>query len=138
MFDIAAPVIARTSHPEPDLTRFELRRVGRAGHTKNIYVIPDYQIKLKPDGPWHRRGGIQHETACGESMTGSGGYHSRAFTLDDQLCAECFTKHEIELGRETVIRAKSKSLEPSGGDLVEKPRISPLPKGSQRIPKPKP
>ena len=140
MFDAARTVHEVTaptpSNHELDLARCELRRIGRPGNTRNIYVIPDYQIRIKPDGDWHRRGGIQHETACGERIdTVGGGHHSRAFTLDDKLCTSCFTKHELELGQQTAQRAKTKSAHPDGGELVARPRTM-TPKGSQKIPKP--
>lgn len=51
------------------------------------------QVKLTPDGPWHRKAiGGQH-TACGREL---GGYATRDDVYDHQLCAEgCFTAFEI-------------------------------------------
>lgn len=134
MFDAARTVSDDT--PELiDLSRYELRRIGRPGNSRQIYVIPDYQIKLRPGEPWHRRGGIQSETACGEQLAAVAGYHSRAFTLDADLCDQCFTKHERELGRQAVARAKTKSADPDGGALVARPRTL-TPRSSSKLPKP--
>lgn len=96
-------------------------------------MIPDYQIKLRPEGRWHRRGGIQHETACGERMDAVSGYHSRAFTLDDDLCEECFTRHERLLGIQTIERAKERSAEHSSepGEVARPRTLTP-----KKIPKP--
>ncbi len=59
--------------------------------------IPDYQVRLGPLLPWHRRGGIESETACGvphfENVA------LRAYTLDGDLCRDgCFSPHELRLG----------------------------------------
>jgi hypothetical protein len=57
-----------------------------------------YQIRIRPDGKWHRRqvGGDHEKTACGESL--SGAMMSRDWELDSDLCEICFTKSERQTG----------------------------------------
>ncbi len=57
------------------------------------------QLKLKPDGPWHRRStvrGYENTTACGEPIVGA--FAIRDYQLDDQLCKLCHSRHEIDTG----------------------------------------
>ncbi len=52
------------------------------------------QIRVKPDGKWHRRG-QPGATACGEPY---GAYTSRDHELDGDLCEVCFTPTERDTG----------------------------------------
>lgn len=69
--------------------------------------MSQYQIRIKPGGKWHRRKhGSTDLTACGEPVLGA--FASRDWELDNDLCAECFSKHErttgemVKLEREAV------------------------------------
>lgn len=55
------------------------------------------QIRLVPNGRWHRRSDSSDRTACGE-LIGSA-FMSRDAKLDDNLCETCFTRHEIDTGK---------------------------------------
>ena len=57
-----------------------------------------FQIRIVPDGAWHRRqvGGDPGKTACGESIGGA--VASRDYELDENLCPKCFTKAERKTG----------------------------------------
>lgn len=60
--------------------------------------IPDYQIKLGPAKPWHRRGAIETEAACGAEILG-GAESLRSYLLDGALCRDgCFSPRELQLG----------------------------------------
>lgn len=54
------------------------------------------QIRIRPDGPWHRREAVAggHLTACGGEIHA----HSCRDVGVDRLCRVCFTSHEIERG----------------------------------------
>jgi hypothetical protein len=72
--------------------------------------IPDYQVKLEPGGPWHRRGAIETETACGVPMNNA--TTLRAYLLDDALCDQgCFSPHEVRLGAAHAHEAVTKRYE---------------------------
>ena len=77
-------------------------------------IRPQFQIQVRPDGPWHRpeitNGG--NHTACGEPITG--GFHSRDIDLTDNLCQKCFTSHEIETGK--LKRLEKEVLERAAAD----------------------
>ncbi len=61
--------------------------------------IPDYQVKLSPNGPWHRRGAIETETACGAPIMANGATMLRAYLLDTDICHDgCFSPREHQLG----------------------------------------
>lgn len=57
-----------------------------------------FQIRIVPDGEWHRRqvGGDPARTACGEPIGGA--VASRDYQLDNHLCPKCFTKAERKTG----------------------------------------
>jgi hypothetical protein len=58
------------------------------------------QIRLKPDGEWHRRSsvrGFENETACGQPIRGP--YAIRDYALDEHICKLCHSKHEIDTGK---------------------------------------
>lgn len=77
----------------------ERQSITCEGVTRSIVRIPDYMVKLSPGTPWHRRGSIEGETACGVLM--SPNHDSlRAYLLDDNLCTDgCFSPHELRLGK---------------------------------------
>ncbi len=80
------------------------------GVVRKIVKIPDYQVKLDPCSPWHRRGGIETETACGRPIDGTQAL--RAYTLDDDMCNEgCFSPHELRLGVAHVAIADAKRFD---------------------------
>lgn len=103
----------RTLHAERQL-------ISCDGETKAVVRIPDYQVKLAPGKPWHRRGGIEGETACGEPMIDSHGemaHALRAFLLDDELCdAGCFSPRERALGAAHVRAEHAKLFDVSDVD----------------------
>ena len=85
------------------------------GTTRNIVKIPDYQVKLKPEAPWHRRGAIESETACGVA-TSDGTQALRSYVLDDDLCTDgCFSPHELRLGVAAVESADDARFDLSDG-----------------------
>ena len=57
--------------------------------------IPTMQIRVTPGGAWHRRGPENEHTACGltYSMCAVRPYIGHV----DDLCVDCFTKHEREV-----------------------------------------
>lgn len=71
-----------------------------------------YQLRIKPDGLWHRRqvGGDEELTACGEPL--SGAVMSRDWELDDNLCEICFTKAERRTGRFKKLEREIASRDP--------------------------
>lgn len=70
------------------------------GETTNTIVQwPNYQLKLEPDGVYHRHGTIVDRTACGEPIQRDVGV-LRSHVLDDQLCPACFSLYELQLGLE--------------------------------------
>jgi hypothetical protein len=74
------------------------RRTIRRGAVvvASIVMLPDYQVRIAPGGVFHRRGAIDGECACGARIPE---VHSmRDYLLDEHLCRECFTRHELELG----------------------------------------
>ncbi len=78
--------------------RAERQLVSCEGVTRTIVRIPDYQVKLEPGGPWHRRGAIESETACG--LPNNNETALRAYLLDGELCdVGCFSPHEVKLGK---------------------------------------
>lgn len=54
------------------------------------------QIRITPDGVWHRRQHDNGHTACGLEIGAA--WHSRDFELDDKLCSKCHTSHERQTG----------------------------------------
>jgi hypothetical protein len=55
------------------------------------------QVKLTPDGCWHKKAIGGKHTACGRPL---GGFASRDETYAGELCESCFTTFElIELSR---------------------------------------
>lgn len=83
-----------------DLDALPRQRIRFDGATKHVLMLPDYQVSFAPSSPYHRRGAIDGETACGLPIPGMHAY--RGYLLDDRLCADCFTRHELELGRRAV------------------------------------
>lgn len=61
--------------------------------TDDMY-IPTTQVRIEPDGEWHRRGPVATETACGLTYFSCA---SREYALDRCLCRSCFTSRELEL-----------------------------------------
>lgn len=68
--------------PEPELTGPD-----------EMYV-PTTQIRIVPDGEWHRRSAIATETACGLTY---GAAAAREYQLAGELCRHCFTPRELYL-----------------------------------------
>lgn len=58
--------------------------------------IPTTQIRIAPDGCWHRRSSIPSETACGASYAVAA---VREYELTGELCVHCFTRRERQLAR---------------------------------------
>lgn len=54
--------------------------------------IPTTQIRVKPNGDWHRRGPEDETTACGVHYTACAIREYEAHTPG--LCPACFTVHE--------------------------------------------
>lgn len=57
------------------------------------------QIRIKPNGPWHRPSQIDgHEdtTACGEVIPGA--FACRDALIDADICKRCHSRHEIDTG----------------------------------------
>jgi hypothetical protein len=89
-------VVAR---PTVRTLTIERQEITCEGTTRSIVRIPDYQVKLSPGTPWHRRGSIEGETSCG-ALLNPNNDSLRAYLLDDDLCADgCFSPHELRLGR---------------------------------------
>jgi len=65
----------------------------------------NYQIKIGPDGLWHRRQGTK--TACGKPV--SGAFASRDHQLDEHLCTVCFTPNERDTGE--MLKLEAEALE---------------------------
>jgi len=65
------------------------------------------QLRLKPDGEWHRRASVGDgtTTACGAQVCAFAGREAGA----DHLCAECFTPSEIERGELELIAREADS-----------------------------
>jgi hypothetical protein len=53
--------------------------------------IPTTQIRIVPDGAWHRRSAIATETACGADYFACA---VRDYELVGELCPRCFTPRE--------------------------------------------
>ena len=74
------------------------------------------QIRLEPEGAWHRRArGSDTQTACGQPIGG-------AFVSRDQdkhpesngLCQDgCWTRHEIDTGQMAKIAREAEEDDPS-------------------------
>lgn len=64
------------------------------------------QLKLTPDGLWHRRvwGNGGDHTACGLLI---GPAVSRDWILDDALCPRCYSEYERETGKMKKIERES-------------------------------
>lgn len=58
--------------------------------TDDMYV-PTTQIRIVPDGSWHRRSAISTETACGLMYAAA---IAREYELRGDLCPFCFTARE--------------------------------------------
>lgn len=87
------------------------------GVTRKIVRIPDYQVKLMPGGPWHRRGAIETETACGAPILPFAATMLRAYLLDTDICHDgCFSPREHQLGV-----AYAKELEARRGQALGLP-----------------
>lgn len=57
------------------------------------------QLRLLPDGFWHRRStvvGYENTTACGLEIKGP--YMFRDYILDEEICPLCHSKSEVETG----------------------------------------
>lgn len=91
-----------TLHPAPAPER---RFIGK----RSYLVIPDYQVALSFGGPWHRRGSIDDEAACGVRIAGMTTV-LRGYSLDDKLCIECHTPHELKLGAAAVLAGGPRSF----------------------------
>lgn len=81
------------------------REIRELACGRRILVIPDYQVKLAPGAPYHRRGAIDGETACGAPIDPDV-HVMRGYTLDDQLCPLCHSPHELALGAAEVAKRK--------------------------------
>jgi hypothetical protein len=95
---------------------FERQTIGTGAAQKNIVMLPDYQIRIAPRGPFHRRGAIDGECACGARIPEAHAF--RDYVLDEQLCRECFTRHELELG-ELAAREREKAKYPTDANPTE-------------------
>lgn len=127
----AESILEQDVHPSVETLQQRRPRYGRqiiAG--KTIVVIPDYQIKLGPGEAWHRRGGIEDETACGVPIPPTSTHAFRGFTLDDQICNDCFTKHELVLGRRAAWDAEEERFEESARRPFD-PAAPPRPRGQR-------
>ncbi len=76
-------------------TRVARLRLKQRRSLEEILSVLFFQIRIVPGGKWHRRGS-DNFTACGRSL--EGGFMSRDAVLDDELCHECFSRHEIATG----------------------------------------
>ena len=56
----------------------------------------DVQVRLAPQGAWHKKAIGGRDTACGESIEN---YFARAETYAGLLCPTCFTPHEQNLAK---------------------------------------
>lgn len=89
--------VAEAIHHAQTRQALQLITVGES--TSVVVMWENYQLRLAPDGPYHRHGTILHQTACGLLTPRDVGV-LRAHKLDDKLCVDCFSAHELELGRE--------------------------------------
>lgn len=93
-------------------------------------MAAQYQIRIKPDGEWHRRG-PDGKTACGELIPGA--VQSRDWELDENMCGKCFTRHERDTGkmkkleRELEQRNDPHLFGDEGDNTPTDPLIPPLP-----------
>lgn len=60
--------------------------------------MPPQQIRIVPDGIWHRRreGNGRNATACGIHFPHDLVPATREFRLDSSICNACHTRHEIQ------------------------------------------
>ena len=101
MFLFATPLAAHFTTTKPDAklkvvsgTHAEL--VG----TDDMY-LPTTQIRIKPNGEWHRRGPEDEMTACGEAYSTCA---IREYTAHvPGLCEQCFTPHERAIPLLTIV-----------------------------------
>jgi hypothetical protein len=71
-----------------------------------------FQIQLTPYGPWHRKAYDNGHSACGLST--EGGFLSRDWRIDENLCVECFSSFELEQGRARCVESTG-PIEPYEG-----------------------
>jgi hypothetical protein len=71
-----------------------------------MQVFP-LQIRIVAGGLWHRRveGNGRNHTACGIEFPKDWIPATRDHVLDDLICPECFTRHEVQTG---VMKALAK------------------------------
>lgn len=57
------------------------------------------QVRIEPGGLWHRirQGNGGDHTACGKPIPSSVQI-TRDYQLDELICYDCFTRHELETG----------------------------------------
>lgn len=92
MFLFATPLTAyfTTTKPEAKLKVVGGTHAEFVG-TDDMY-IPTTQIRIKPNGEWHRRGPEDETTACGEHYSACA---VREYTAHvPGLCEHCFTPYE--------------------------------------------
>ncbi len=79
------------------------------------------QIRLEPDGPWHRRleGNGGHHTACGLDFGTDLVPATRNHVLDDKICPECHVEYERKTGAMKALK-KEQALYPD--DMPESKR----------------
>lgn len=76
-------------------------------------VFSIFQVRVSPYGPWHRKAYDNGHTACG--LTTEGGWLSRDWIIDENLCIECFSEFELEQGRARCVEPVRSMLEPYEG-----------------------
>jgi hypothetical protein len=82
------PRLVALSGPEPEVSGSD-----------DMY-IPTTQIRIAPDGEWHRRGPTAEKTACGKTYLACA---VRDYQLSLDMCPRCFTPHERSLALEQEI-----------------------------------
>jgi hypothetical protein len=70
--------------------------------------VPTFQIRIIPNGVWHRWGSVENETACGRPYAASA---VREFEIDGMLCPDCHSPHEMKLSGEKAIAIAKKAKE---------------------------